>query len=546
MEHAPPSVVATPGYRIRRAVGAVDDCLCPNDATKDTRTSRFRTKRPALSLKFGQCGWRAELRGQVQDIAVVAKQCAKLCSTDARRVRQHSLEHRLQIAGRARDDLQHLGGRGLLLQRLAQIIRALAQLVEKPCILDGDDCLRGEVRNQLNLLVGERPHFLAVDGDRSNQLALFEHRNAEKGAGAASVHKTNEGWRTFEVGLLRPEVGDVNDLPRASDTPKRELRARVNDGFTAPLLHMRCRSIHRDGPKPPALAKPHDPELCLADARGVLQHGLEHRLQLARRTADDVENLGGRGLLLQRLAQLVEEPGVLDGDDRLGGEVLDQLDLLVGKRTYLLAIDVDRADQLVLLEHGDDEESADSAPFRPSDHERITIYIGFQVSDVVNVRGLFRADDSCKTGPRSWSNGATLKKRFESQRRVDVRNLAKQTALIQEQVAKLGLTNPHRVAQQGIEHRIEFAGRRADDTEHLRGRALLLPRLGKFASVLFELLFQIGARLTRPANGRTCLRSGRTKLATGRSALRPLARQGHLVGTVTGPLPLGIEPMNAR
>ena len=31
----------------------------------------------------------------------------------------------------------------------------------------------------------------------------------------------------------------------------------------------------------------------------------------------------------------------------------------------------------------------------------------------------------------------------------------------------------------------------------------------------------------------------RTKLATARSALRPLARQGHLVGTVTGPRPGG-------
>ena len=35
------------------------------------------------------------------------------------------------------------------------------------------------------------------------------------------------------------------------------------------------------------------------------------------------------------------------------------------------------------------------------------------------------------------------------------------------------------------------------------------------------------------------LRSGRTKLATARSALRPLARQGHLVGTVSGPVPVG-------
>ena len=31
----------------------------------------------------------------------------------------------------------------------------------------------------------------------------------------------------------------------------------------------------------------------------------------------------GGGLLLQRLAQLVEQPGVLDGDDGLLGEILD-------------------------------------------------------------------------------------------------------------------------------------------------------------------------------------------------------------------------------
>ena len=46
-------------------------------------------------------------------------------------------------------------------------------------------------------------------------------------------------------------------------------------------------------------------------------------------------------------AQLVEQPRVLDGDDGLGGEVRDQLDLLVGERADLLAVDDNRADQLV-------------------------------------------------------------------------------------------------------------------------------------------------------------------------------------------------------
>ena len=50
-------------------------------------------------------------------------------------------------------------------------------------------------------------------------------------------------------------------------------------------------------------------------------------------------------------AQLVEQAGVLNGDDGLGGKVRDKLDLLVAKRPYLLAIDDDAADQLALLEH---------------------------------------------------------------------------------------------------------------------------------------------------------------------------------------------------
>ena len=67
--------------------------------------------------------------------------------------------------GELDDDLQHLRGRRLLLQRLGEIVGALAQLVEQPRVLDGDDGLGGEVRDQLDLLIGERTDFLAVDDD---------------------------------------------------------------------------------------------------------------------------------------------------------------------------------------------------------------------------------------------------------------------------------------------------------------------------------------------------------------------------------------------
>src|SRR5215831_3478905 len=72
-----------------------------------------------------------------------------------------------------------------------------------------------------------------------------------------------------------------------------------------------------------AVVAVHCAELGLADADCVLKHGLEYGLQLARRRTDDAEDVRSRGLLLQRLAQLVEQPGILYGDDRLVSEGLD-------------------------------------------------------------------------------------------------------------------------------------------------------------------------------------------------------------------------------
>src|SRR5262249_6481679 len=77
--------------------------------------------------------------------------------------------------GRAADDLEHVGGGGLLLQRFGEVVRALAQLVQQPRVLDGDDGLLGEIAHQLDLLVGEWPHFLAVNADYAEERVLLQH-----------------------------------------------------------------------------------------------------------------------------------------------------------------------------------------------------------------------------------------------------------------------------------------------------------------------------------------------------------------------------------
>ena len=67
----------------------------------------------------------------------------------------------------------------------------------------------------------------------------------------------------------------------------------------------------------------------------LFEHRVEHRREIAGRGIDDLQYLGGRGLLLQCLARLGQEPRVLHRDDRLRREILEQRDLFLGERSDL-------------------------------------------------------------------------------------------------------------------------------------------------------------------------------------------------------------------
>src|SRR6516225_1576540 len=98
-------------------------------------------------------------------------------------------------------------------------------------------------------------------------------------------------------------------------------------------------------------------------------------------------------------------------------------------------------------------------------------------------------------------------------------------------MSKFGIAGPRCACQNGLEDRLQLAGRTGDHTQHLGGRGLLLPRLGELTGARFELLFQLDQRIGPVANARSRLRSGRTKLVTECSAFRAFARQDHLLGT---------------
>ena len=81
--------------------------------------------------------------------------------------------------------------------------------------------------------------------------------------------------------------------------------------------------------------------------RRALDDGIEHRLHIRRRAADDAEHLGGCSLMLQGLAQFCiafleffEQPHVLDGDDGLVGEGFKKGNLLFGERSDFRAANI--------------------------------------------------------------------------------------------------------------------------------------------------------------------------------------------------------------
>src|SRR5262245_27163800 len=132
------------------------------------------------------------------------------------------------------------------------------------------------------------------------------------------------------------------------DTGRATRRNWIALAISGPRL--RC-IVQRYVPEYIAFVEQQVAEAGLADTNSVLKHSFEHWLKLAGRARNDLQHVGGGGLLLERFAQFVQQPRVLDGDDSLASKAFEECDLLVRERTDLLAIDSDDTDALIFLEH---------------------------------------------------------------------------------------------------------------------------------------------------------------------------------------------------
>src|SRR5947208_1675296 len=168
-------------------------------------------------------------------------------------------------------------------------------------------CYSGEVLHQFDLFIGERTDLLAEDGDSTDQFTLLEHRYKEVGSRASGFHEGDEAGVALDIALLRHQVDNVDNAPGCRAAGEWVTRIVIDDKDRVPTPSLGVgarRVLLGNDTKRFFLIEKQIGELRLAQPRRVREYGLEHMLQLAGRTADDTQHLGGRRLLLQRLGQI--------------------------------------------------------------------------------------------------------------------------------------------------------------------------------------------------------------------------------------------------
>ena len=111
-----------------------------------------------------------------------------------------------------------------MLQRLGEILVATLQLLEEADILDGDDGLVGEGRDELDLLVGEGLDLGSSDHDHTDYSGFPEHRDSQD--------RTDLGALLPRPSVLRicHDIVDVHDPP-LENRPSRRGPSLHHDGI---------------------------------------------------------------------------------------------------------------------------------------------------------------------------------------------------------------------------------------------------------------------------------------------------------------------------
>ena len=197
------------------------------------------------------------------------------------------------------NDTQHLGGRRLLLQRLGEIARARLHLVEQPHVLDRDHRLVGEGGHQLDLPGGERLHRRVCQGQDPDQHAVPHQGNAQHGP--VSAEAVSLGKIVLRIGQ---NVRNVDDPAFERGTANERVATR-RQGILLEEILVFARETAAGRETITSLPRAEKSGLVdAAQPRRRRKQRLQDRAQIECRAANDLEHVGGGGLLLARLGEL--------------------------------------------------------------------------------------------------------------------------------------------------------------------------------------------------------------------------------------------------
>src|SRR5882724_441065 len=119
-------------------------------------------------------------------------------------------------------------------------------------------------------------------------------------------------------------------------------------------------------------------------------------------------------------------------------------------------------------------------------------------SEIVYVHHLFCSGNQTEATFRVWPPHLRLLQVSERRRNVVERDSSNEVSLVKNHGAEFRPADTRGVLQHLLEYRLQLAGRGTDDLKNLRGRRLLLQRLGQFRGPLLDLVLQIGIGFLKP------------------------------------------------
>src|SRR5262249_44732644 len=213
-----------------------------------------------------------------------------------------------------------------VLQRGGQFAGASLNAFKQANILDCDCCLIGEGLDQCDLFISKRPDLRFRESDDALRNSFAEHRDGEHSPKSEYFLGLIEC--VFRVSQC---IDDLHWTALEQGSAHRASAASADWGALPYFQKFGWQIVGGHRAADIAVVTENHASLGATEPDGRTQESIEDHLQIERRAADDLEHVGGSGLLLERFTQFVEQASILDGDDGLRSEGLHERHLLIGE-----------------------------------------------------------------------------------------------------------------------------------------------------------------------------------------------------------------------